>query len=275
MSDVVIAIEGLKKSYGRHVVLEDVTMHVNRGDIYGLIGKNGAGKTTLFKNLLGLSAFDAGRLSILGAQNTYENNLARRKIGFFISHSQYGYLNARQNLHYFRKVKGIRDKKEVDRVLEIVGLNTKAAEVPVDRFSMGMKQRLGIANALLGKPEILVFDEPINGLDPQGIHDVRSLIERINREEGVTIVISSHILSELEHTANRFGIIHNGRVLKELTPEDFRTADKITSLKVADRDVDRARQLLADAGIEILGTEQARSALEENYFELIGGEENA
>lgn len=275
MSDVVISMEELKKSYGKHTVLESVTLNVNRGDIYGLIGKNGAGKTTLFKALLGLSRYDSGKLSILGGKNARENNQNRRKIGFFVGTNHYGYLNAKQNLQYFMKVKGIKDKGEADRVLEIVGLNTKAAQVPAERFSLGMKQRLGIANALLGNPEILIFDEPINGLDPQGIHDVRTLIEKLNRDEGKTIIVSSHILSELEHTATRFGIIHNGVVLKELTTEDFRTQDNVTAIQVADPDVEKAMKVLADAGIKVKGTEQAKSSLEEFYFNLIGGEDNA
>ncbi|MBR4515675.1 MAG: ATP-binding cassette domain-containing protein [Lachnospiraceae bacterium] len=275
MSDVVIAVEDLKKSYGKHTVLESVTLNVNKGDIYGLIGKNGAGKTTLFKTLLGLSEYDSGKLSILGAKTPRENNHNRRKIGFFVGANFYGYLNAKQNMKYFMKVKGIKDKNEADRVLELVGLNTKAAEAPAERFSLGMKQRLGIANALLGNPEILIFDEPINGLDPQGIHDVRTLIEKINHDEGKTIIVSSHILSELEHTATRFGIVHNGVVLKELTRDDFRTQENVTSINVADQDVERAKQVLAQAGINVKGTEQARSSLEDFYFSLIGGEGNA
>ncbi len=275
MSEVVIAMEDLKKSYGKHTVLESVNLSVNRGDIYGLIGKNGAGKTTLFKALLGLSKFDSGKLSILGATSDKENNINRSRIGFFVGANHYGYLNARQNLNYFMKVKGIKDKHEVDRVLEIVGLNTDAAKVPAERFSLGMKQRLGIANALLGNPEILIFDEPINGLDPQGIHDVRTLFEKLNKDEGKTLIVSSHILSELEHTATRFGIIHNGVVLKELTPEDFSRQDNVTSIRVSDSDVEKAKKVLADAGISVKGTEQARSSLEDFYFSLIGGGENA
>ncbi len=275
MSEAVIAVENLKKSYGKHTVLEDITLNVNKGDIYGLIGKNGAGKTTLFKALLGLSRYDSGKLSILGAKNARENNHNRRRIGFFVGANFYGYLNAKQNLQYFMKLKGIKDKNEADRVLEIVGLNTDAAKAPAERFSLGMKQRLGIANALLGNPDILIFDEPINGLDPQGIHDVRTLIERVNKEEGKTIIVSSHILSELEHTATRFGIIHNGVVLKELTLDDFRTQENVTSINVADQDVERAKKVLADAGIAVKGTEQARSSLEDFYFNLIGGADNA
>ncbi len=275
MSEAVLSLEKLEKSYGKNKVLKGVDMHVNKGDIYGLVGKNGAGKTTLFKAVLGLSNYDSGKMSILGAENSRENNLNRRKIGFFVGHSFYGYLNARRNLHYFRRLKGIQDPKEVDRVLEIVGLNTKAAEVPAERFSMGMKQRLGIANALLGDPDILIFDEPTNGLDPQGIVDVRNLIGRLNAEQGKTIIVSSHILGELEHTAHRFGIIHEGVLMRELTQEDFRTQNNVTSINVSDADVKKAIELLEANGIKVKGTEQAKSSLEEFYFNLIGGGENA
>jgi|UPI0005556267 ABC-type multidrug transport system ATPase subunit len=275
MSEAVLALEGLKKNYGKNQVLKGVDMHVNRGDIYGLIGKNGAGKTTLFKAVLGLSNYDGGKMSILGAKNARENFQNRRKIGFFVGPSFYGYMNARQNLHYFRRLKGVKDKNEVDRVLEIVGLNTKAAEVPASRYSLGMKQRLGIANALLGDPEVLIFDEPTNGLDPQGIVDVRTLIGKLNSEQGKTIIVSSHILSELEHTAHRFGIIHEGVLMRELTQEDFRTQQNVTSINVNDQDVEKAISLLEGAGIKVKGTSQATSSLEEYYFNLIGGGENA
>jgi len=140
---------------------------------------------------------------------------------------------------------------------------------------MGMKQRLGIANALLGDPDILIFDEPTNGLDPQGIVDVRNLIGRLNAEQGKTIIVSSHILGELEHTAHRFGIIHEGVLMRELTQEDFRTQNNVTSINVADADVKKAIELLEANGIKVKGTEQAKSSLEEFYFNLIGGGENA
>ena len=274
MSETVIAVDKLFKSYGKHSVLKGVDMHVNRGDIYGLIGKNGAGKTTLFKAILGLSVYDKGELSILGAKSEAENRKNRCKIGFFVGANFYGYLSGRENLNYFRRLKGIDDEKEVDRVLEIVGLDAAAAKKPAGKYSLGMKQRLGLANAMLGNPEVLIFDEPTNGLDPQGIMDVRHIIQRINEQEGKTIIVSSHILGELEHTAHRFGIIHEGILMKEVTQDDFRLAGNITSINVPDADVDRAVSLLKENGIEVKGTEQAKSSLEEFYFGLVGGGED-
>ena len=174
MSDAVIKLENVKKSYGSHEVLKGVNMQVNRGDIYGLIGRNGAGKTTIFKMILGLSEMNAGTVSIMGSTNKQTLLKNRSRVGFLVGTRFYSYLNARRNLEYYATVKGIADreqKKEIDRVLEIVGL--QGVKKPVKSYSLGMQQRLGIANAILGNPELLILDEPTNGLDPQGIADVR------------------------------------------------------------------------------------------------------
>lgn len=271
MSEAVISIEGLEKSYGKHKVLKGIDMHINKGDIYGLIGKNGAGKTTLFKAILGLSEFEAGELSIFGAKGRKANAAARNRIGFLVGTAQYGYLSGRANLEYFRRIKGITDKNEVDRVLEVVGLDETAAKRAAKGYSLGMKQRLGIANALLGNPDILIFDEPTNGLDPQGIMDIRNLMQKINEEYGTTIIVSSHILGELQNTAHRFGILHEGIMMRELVQDDFRIQKDITSINVSDKDVDKAVKLLEDNGITVHGTAQAESSLEDYYFNLIGG----
>ena len=134
-------------------------------------------------------------------------------------------LTARENLDYYRQMKGIRDRSETERVLKLVGLDKAGGKFGA--FSMGMKQRLGIANAMLGDPEILILDEPVNGLDPQGIADIRNLLTDMNREHGTTIIVSSHILGELEHTATRFGIIDRGRMLREITHEDLRVPKRV------------------------------------------------
>ena len=143
------------------------------------------------------------------------------------------------------------------------------------KYSLGMKQRLGLANAMLGNPELLIFDEPTNGLDPQGIVDIRNIIRRLNEEHGKTIIVSSHILGELEHTAHRFGIIHEGVLMKELTQEDFRTRQGITALEISDSDIEAAEKLLEANGIKIHGKSQAKVSLEDYYFGLVGGGENA
>ena len=275
MGESVIKIDNLVKSYGQHEVLKGINMSVNKGDIYEEKGKNGAGKTTLFKVILGLSPYNSGNMSILGAGNEKDNNVNRAKIGFFVGVNFYNYLSGAENLHYYRRMKGIKEKDEGERVLERVGLNSVAAKIPVKKHSLCMKQRLGIANALLGNPEILIFDEPTNGLDPQGIMDVRNMIQKINEEEGTTIIVSSHILSELQNTAHRFGMLYNGVVIKELDQEDLRVRANVTSINVADDDLDKAMDALKAAGVDVKGTEQAMNSLENYYFSLIGGEDNA
>ncbi len=274
MGDAVFSLKGIKKNYGSHQVLKSVDMQVNKGDIYGLVGKNGAGKTTLFKVILGLSDYQGGKLSILGAKNAHQNALNRRKIGFFVGHNFFDYLSGYENLNYYRRLKGIRGRKEVNRVLEMVGLSQKAAKMEARAYSLGMKQRLGIANALLGDPEVLILDEPTNGLDPQGIADVRNMITRLNQENGTTVLISSHILGELEHTAHRFGIVNEGILMKELSSADLQFKTDYTSIEISDEDVEKAKLLLEQNSINIHNVSKAATTLEDFYFEMIGGEKN-
>ena len=262
-----ISLCGIQKSYGSHQVLEDVNLTVRQGEIYGLIGKNGAGKTTIFKIILGLTMFESGRLSIAGKSTKADLESGRKKIGFFIGKNFFDYLTAEENLEYYRQMKGIRDRNETERVLRLVGLDGTNAKFA--SFSMGMKQRLGIANAMLGNPEILILDEPVNGLDPQGIADIRNLLTEMNREYGTTIIVSSHILGELEHTATRFGIIDQGRVLREITHEDLRVPNDKIQLRVSD--CAEAKRILAENGISILQESSEYKSLEDYYFELVGG----
>ena len=262
-----ISLRHIYKQYGTHRVLEDVNLTIREGEIYGLIGKNGAGKTTIFKIILGLTEYEKGQLSIAGSKSKSALSASRKKIGFFIGKNFFDYLTARENLEYYRQMKGIQKKKEVDRVLSLVGLQDVTTKF--GSFSMGMKQRLGIANAMLGNPEILILDEPVNGLDPQGIADVRSLIVKLNAEYGTTVVISSHILGELEHTATRFGIIDHGKVLREITHEDLKVLNDKIQIRVSD--YEKAKRLLADNGITVLQEGSAYKSLEDYYFELVGG----
>ncbi len=272
MGEEIIRLENVKKQYGRHEVLKGVDMQVNRGDIYGLIGKNGAGKTTIFKMILGLSENNAGSISIAGSRSRKELLKNRNKIGFLVGARFYNNLSARANLKYYAMIKGIPGKmmkQEIDRVLEIVGL--KDVKKPFKSYSLGMMQRLGIANAILGNPEILLLDEPTNGLDPQGIADVRNMIRRFRDELNMTVIVSSHILGELENTADRFGIINNGRVVREITQDDLK--DKQRAISIGVDDLEKARELLAAGGVRILREVEERSTLEDYYFRLIEGAE--
>lgn len=263
-----LELQQIEKHYGKHKVLSDVNLKIQPGEIYGLIGKNGAGKTTIFKIILGLTNF-SGDLSIKGSQTEKELLAERKKIGFLVGHNFFKNLNGRANLDYYRQMKGIKDKKEVDRVLKIVGL--EGVKLPFKSYSMGMKQRLGIANALLGNPEILILDEPANGLDPQGISDVRNLIKSLSQDYHMTVIVSSHILSELEHIADRFGIVHEGRIIKELSLADL-TLDKDT-IEIKIDDLEKAKEVLAAHHIEILDEKSSSKTLEDVYFELVGGQD--
>lgn len=262
-----IKLSHIHKSYGELKVLQDVNLTVNKGEIYGLIGKNGAGKTTIFKIILGLTSFESGTLSVAGSKSKNDLQSNRKKVGFFIGKNFFDYMTAEENLQYYRQLKGLKDKSEADRVLQLVGLQGVSSKYR--SFSMGMKQRLGIANALLGNPEILILDEPTNGLDPQGIADIRNLIVKLNEERNMTIIISSHILGELEHTANRFGIVHQGCVLKEITHNDLQMTKDTVAVSVDD--LEKARTVLKENNIKIIQETSSCKSLEDYYFELVGG----
>ncbi|NMB18206.1 MAG: ATP-binding cassette domain-containing protein [Erysipelothrix sp.] len=230
MKNMVLKIRNLNKYYGDFHALKNVDLTLYDGDIYGLIGKNGAGKTTLFKQILGLSHYDGGHIEILGSENIKKG---RGQVGYYISPNFFPYMNAYDNLKYMLKLKNIKDDAEIDRVLKLVGLS--GVKKPFKSFSMGMKQRLGIANALLGNPRIIILDEPINGLDPQGIADIRSLIKMLNKEYGITFIVSSHILNELDLIATRFGMIDNGIMLEEIDRDELISSRKVFVLKAEDK----------------------------------------
>lgn len=266
MSDYVISLENIVKSYGKHEVLKGVNLNIEKGQIYGLIGKNGAGKSTIFKVILGLTDYTSGNMHIGDEGDDIAQG--REKIGFFVGNNYFTKMDARQNLMYFAELKGIKNKKEeVDRVLEAVGL--KGVKTKVGGFSLGMRQRLGIANAILGTPEILILDEPTNGLDPQGIADIRELIKWLNKEYGMTIIVSSHILGELQNTAHRFAILNNGSIVKEISEEEMLAAPEYVRVKVSD--VEKAKSILEEAGIEVMVEPAQAKSLEALYFALIGG----
>lgn len=218
---LIISIENISKKYKKQFALKDVNIEIEKKDIYGLIGKNGAGKSTLLKSLVGMISPTNGKISVQGSHNDYTLALSRNNIGFFIDHSMYPYMNAYENLIYRCKVLGITDaKKEVSRVLDL--LKMSGIKKNVKTFSMGMKQRLEIAGALLGYPDIIILDEPLNGLDPEGIFDLKNLILDINRNYDTTFIISSHILSELEVLSNKFSFLHEGILIETLTKEELK-----------------------------------------------------
>lgn len=222
MSDNIIEVRGLTKQYGKQKALDDVSFNIKKGSIVGLIGPNGAGKTTIMKIMGGLAFPNEGEMSIYGQTGEKGLNHARSRMSFMIE-TPYAKekMTARENLEKQRLQKGIPDKGRIDEVLEIVKLQDTGKKV-VKNFSLGMRQRLGIANALLGKPEIMVLDEPINGLDPEGIVEIRELFRRLNKEQDITIIISSHILSELSLLCTDYIFINHGQIKGLFTSDELK-----------------------------------------------------
>lgn len=211
----VIETKSLSKLYGSHPAVDRVSLHVPQGCVYGFIGPNGAGKSTTMKMLLGLIHPSAGQVFLLGQALTAQNRLPLlRQTGSLIeSPSGYLHLTAQENLAIVADLKGV-SRKDIARVLEIVHL-TKDRNRKVGQFSLGMKQRLGIAMALLGSPKLLILDEPTNGLDPAGIQEMRDLIASMPAAAGATVFLSSHLLGEMEQMVEQVGIIHHGKLLFE------------------------------------------------------------
>ncbi|MBG9368115.1 ABC transporter ATP-binding protein [Streptococcus sp. NLN64] len=218
----VLTIKDLSKRFGQQSVLNNVTLTIKKGEIYGLIGKNGAGKTTLIKVFTQLIQANQGNISLFGSQTTQEWTKTLGRIGSVIETPvAHNHLSARQNLIYYCKARHIPNAEEVaDEVLTYVGL-ADVGPKKFKSFSLGMKQRFGIALALIGKPDFLILDEPINGLDPLAIKEFRQLIKRLNEEQGITMLISSHILSELYQVGNRFAIIEQGQIISEVSKAKF------------------------------------------------------
>lgn len=220
MREIVLNAKGLTKQYKAFTALDNVDMTVYRGDIYGLIGRNGAGKTTIMKIVTGLTKKTGGEFSVFGRKDSDALD-EKRRVGCLIENPAFfGGLTAYQNLKYYALQKGITDEKQIDEALSFVNL-TEVKNKKFRKFSLGMKQRLGIAFALLDNPDLVILDEPINGLDPIGISELRDTFKKLNAERGITFIISSHILSELYLIADRYLFIDRGRVLKEITRQEL------------------------------------------------------
>ena len=240
MKETILKTSGLTKCYGKQKALDGIDLTVNRGEICGLIGKNGAGKTTLMKVITGLTCVDNGTFELFGKADVKEE---RTRIGCIIdSPAFFGNLSAYDNLKYYCILKGITDLAKIGKALECVGL-TDTGKKKYRNFSLGMKQRLGIALAILDEPELLILDEPINGLDPIGIADMRELFRKLNKEAGITIVISSHILPELDSLATRFIFIDSGRIVKSLSKEELDDECRV-SLNITCDDTSKASTVL-------------------------------
>ncbi|MBR4622428.1 MAG: ABC transporter ATP-binding protein [Ruminococcus sp.] len=246
LSELLIETNELTKKFRKFVAVDKVSMHVEKGSVYGFIGKNGAGKTTFMKMVCGLSRQTSGEITLFGEKNDQLSKV-RKRIGCLIeSPGIYPKLSAFDNLKMKSLAMGCYDKKKMKELLEFVGLSATGKKA-AGAFSLGMKQRLGIAMALIGDPEMLVLDEPINGLDPQGIVEVRDTISKLSVERGITILISSHILDELSRIATHYGIINRGELIKEISAEALR-AECTARLEITADDAQKAARVLENLG---------------------------
>ncbi len=217
MNSYVLKTNQLSKQYKNHIALNKVNLSIEQGSIYGFIGQNGAGKSTLTRLVTGLAIPTSGTIELFGESRERELVQVRKRIGSMIEMPAiYPHMTAAENLEAHRLLKGVPGKDCIQKTLSLVGLlDTK--EKKAKNFSLGMKQRLSLAIALLGDPEFLILDEPINGLDPMGVVEIRELLKKLNREKGITILISSHILSEMHLLATHYGFIHKGELIEQMT----------------------------------------------------------
>ncbi|MCP3029495.1 ABC transporter ATP-binding protein [Halobacillus sp. A5] len=221
MNEYVLKTNDLSKKYKDNLAVSKVNLSIKQGDIYGFIGQNGAGKSTLIRLICGLAKPTNGSVELFGQSSESDLIQARKRIGTIIEGpALYPNMTAAENLEAHRLLKGIPGKDCVEKTLTLVGLQ-ETRKKKAKNFSLGMKQRLGIAIALLGDPEFLILDEPINGLDPMGVVEIRGLLKKLNQEHGITILISSHILSELHLLATHYGIIHNGKLIEQLSLKEL------------------------------------------------------
>jgi ABC-2 type transport system ATP-binding protein len=245
--EYILTTDNLSKIYGEKRAADAVSLHIKKGDVYGLIGRNGAGKTTILKMICGLATPTSGSITFCGktgGELTKEMN----KIGSLIeTPGLFPRMSAYQNLKIKCMICGKDNNEYINSLLKQVGLEN-VGKKPAQSFSLGMKQRLGIALALVGDPEFIVLDEPINGLDPQGIAEMREIIRRLSKERGMTVIVSSHILDELAKVADSFGIIHGGKLMDEFTLEELEQRCSMHIL-LKTGDIEKTQKVLSEQGI--------------------------
>lgn len=303
--EYVLRTNALSKSYGNFKALNGVSMNVPKGSIYGFVGKNGAGKTTLIRLICGMQEPTSGEYTLYGTKSTQKEIVkSRRRMGAVVeTPSIYLDMTAEGNLKQQYRILGLPSFAGIDDILQLVGLHNTGKK-KAKHFSLGMRQRLGIAVALAGDPDLLILDEPANGLDPQGIIEIRELILKLNRERQITVLISSHILDELSKLATHYGFIDNGCIVKEMSAADLEAACrkcvrmevsdtkalarvldgmetdyKILSANTADVyakiNVSQLASLLEKENCEVVSMQEHDESLESCYVSLVGGGKNA
>jgi len=292
-----VSVKHLSFSYGARPILKDIEFDLYPGEIFGFLGPNGSGKTTTIKLMLGLLPISSGKITICGCNVQTEFEKALANVGGIVENPEmYSYLTGRQNLELFRRMFDSVEKGRIDEVAEIVGLSARLGD-KVSKYSLGMRQRLGIAQALLADPKVLVLDEPTNGLDPMGIKELRDLLIKLSHENGVAVFVSSHQLAELDLMCDRVAVINSGKILRTLTIEEIRNPDEAGRIEVivnitpetaslvpegcplklegsalcglvAQEDIPAIISSLAIAGVAITGVTQKKRSLEDVFLEL-------
>lgn len=303
--EYVLSTDNLTKKYRRFKALDHLNMHVEKGSIYGFVGKNGAGKTTLIRLICGLQEPDSGEYFLYGKRHTSRSiGDSRKRMGAVVeTPSLYLDMSAEENLKAQYRILGVPSFDGINDLLALVGLKDTGKK-KVKNFSLGMRQRLGIAVALAGNPDFLVLDEPVNGLDPQGIIEIRELILKLNRQHEITVLISSHILDELSRLATHYGFIEKGRLIREISAKDLENACR-KCIRVRVSDIEALARVLYQSklehnilpdnqadifgnvnisklaialdreGCELKSVTEKDESLESYFVNLIGGEEHA
>jgi ABC-2 type transport system ATP-binding protein len=301
MTDILV-LENVYKSFGKRMIIDNVSLSVKEGEVFGFLGPNGAGKTTTIKMILGLLSIDSGRITVMGHDIEKDFEKAMKYISGIVENpDMYGYLSGYDNLLIHARACGA-PRERIDEVVRIVGMQKRIKD-KFKSYSLGMKQRIGVAQALLHNPKIMIFDEPTNGLDPAGIKEVRDLLKRLAHTEGISVFVSSHILKEMQEMCDTVCIINNGRILRtgsvdELTHDAARglyryrlrqmdkavellrenAADRISEigedyvdLHVSEDEIEILNRRLVENGITIYGMSPVETSLEQIFMEITGG----
>ncbi|WP_414042849.1 ABC transporter ATP-binding protein [Macrococcus animalis] len=293
-----LQVSHLNKTINKKHIIKDLNFEVKKGEVFGFLGPNGAGKTTTIRMIVGLTSPSSGDIKVFGRSVLTNRSEVMKEIGAIVENPElYPFLTGLENLKQFARMQDGIKKEDIDRVVKLVGLENRIKE-KVGRYSLGMRQRLGLAQALLHKPKILILDEPTNGLDPAGIREIRDYIKRLAREENMSVIVSSHLMSEMELMCDRFGIIQNGKMIRiedvnttvtandivkhdfDVYPVDqavkflnekgisFKINENIVAVDIASKDVPQLVRDLVKANVDIYGVTKEKLSLEDRFMEL-------
>lgn len=294
-----LQIIDLHKKIGNHEIIKGLSLEVNKGEVFGFLGPNGAGKTTTIRMMVGLTTPTSGQILIGGEEINKNRKNVMKKIGAIVENPEmYPFLSGLDNLKHYARMQQNITKSDIDRVVKLVGLEHRIKD-KVKKYSLGMRQRLGLAQALLHKPELLILDEPTNGLDPAGIREIRDYIRKLAKEEGLSVIVSSHLLSEMELMCDRIGIIQDGQMIRIenvheennhnlIMSYDVKPIEKASQwfktngyeyniqgnhikVNINKEDVPNTVQALVAASVSIYSINEERSSLEDRFLNITGG----